>query len=167
MERFPMLPEGRDRLRAEVDHLKKVERPAISAQIETARAHGDLKENAEYHAAKDKQGMTEARIRTLETMLALAQVIDPLKLSGSRISFGATVELLDLDTDETLRYCIVGDQETSFKHGLISYKSPIARGILGREEGEEVSIEVGNGTRNFEILEVDFDEIDLSPLDED
>lgn len=164
MERYPMLPEGRDRLRAELENLKKVQRPAISAAIEEARAHGDLKENAEYHAAKDKQGMIEARIRTLETKLALAQVVDPEKLSGKRVSFGATVKLLDLDTDEELVYSIVGDEHTSFKHGLISYKSPIARGILGREEGDEVTIEVGAGQRNFELLDVDFVKVELMPL---
>lgn len=161
MERFPMTPAGRDRLKAELDRLKRVERPAISAQIEEARAHGDLKENAEYHAAKEKQGMTEARIRTLETKIALAQVVDPTKLSGSRVSFAATVVLLDVDTDEELRYSIVGDEESDFKHGLISYKSPIAQGVLGREEGDETTIEVGSGTRTFEILEVLFDEIPL------
>ena len=166
MERFPMMPEGRDRLRAELEHLKKVERPAISAAIETARAHGDLKENAEYHAAKDKQGMSEARVRLIETKLALCQVVDPEKLGGSRVSFGATVTVLDLDTDIEAVYGIVGDEEASFKHGLLNYKSPIARGLMGKEEGDEVSIEVGAGTRTFEILEVEFKRIPLPPLDE-
>lgn len=165
MERFPMTPAGRDRLKDELEHLKKVERPAISAAIEEARAHGDLKENAEYHAAKEKQGLSEARVRLLETKLALAEVIDPLRLNGNRISFGATVTLLDLDTDEELTYAIVGDEEADFKHGLLNYKSPIARGVLGKEEGDEVSIEVGNGTRSFEILDVEFKEIKLAPLD--
>ena len=163
MERFPMLPEGRDRLRAELEHLKKVERPAISAAIEEARAHGDLKENAEYHAAKEKQGMSEARIRLLETKLALAQVVDPEKLGGERVSFGATVRVLDVDTDEEAVYAIVGDEEADFKHGLLNYKSPIARGLMGKEEGDEVVIEVGAGTRNFEVLEVDFKKIELAP----
>ena len=163
MERFPMTPAGRDRLKEELDYLKRVERPAISAAIEEARAHGDLKENAEYHAAKEKQGLSEARVRLLETKLALAEIVDPLRLGGHRISFGATVSLLDLDTDEEFTYAIVGDEEADFKHGLLNYKSPIARGVLGKEEGDEVSIEVGNGTRNFEILEVEFKEIKLAP----
>lgn len=158
-----MTPAGRDRLKAELEHLKRVERPAISAAIEEARAHGDLKENAEYHAAKEKQGLSEARIRTLETKLALAEIVDPLRLGGGRISFAATVTLLDLDTEEEMVYSIVGDEEADFKHGLLNYKSPIARGILGREEGDEVTIEVGNGTRSFEILEVDFKPIELPP----
>lgn len=163
MERMPMLPEGRDRLKTELDHLKRFERLQVSQAIETAREHGDLRENAEYHAAKDKQGMIEARIRELESRLAMAQVIDPEKLGGSRISFGATVTLLDKGTNEELVYAIVGDEEADFKHGLISYKSPIARGILGKDEGDDVSIQTGNGTRKFEILTVEYKRIPLPP----
>jgi transcription elongation factor GreA len=158
-----MLPEGRDRLRAELDHLKKIERPAISAGIEVARAHGDLKENAEYHAAKDKQGMSEARIRLLETKLALAQVVDPEKLGGERVSFGATVTVLDTDSDVETVYGIVGDEEADFKHGLLNYQSPIARGLMGKEEGDDVAIVVGAGTRHFEVIDVDFRRIPLPP----
>ena len=160
-----MLPEGRDRLRAELDRLKNHERPAISQQIEVAREHGDLRENAEYHAAKDKQGMVEARIRDLETKLALAQLIDPERLSGSRVTFGATVKLLDVDSDEELLYRIVGEEEASFKHGLINSKSPIAQGVLGREEGDEVKVATASGTRRFEILEVSYVKIELPEAD--
>lgn len=156
-----MIPAAHARLRDELDQLKRVERPRISASIEEARAHGDLKENAEYHAAKDKQGLVEARIRALETRIALADVIDPERLGGSRVSFGATVKLLDLDTDEELVYAIVGEEEADFRHGLLNYKSPIARGILGKEEGDEVTIEVGSGQRNIEIIEVEFKPIAL------
>lgn len=164
MERFPMTPEGRERLRREIDRIRR-ERPLVSAQIEEARAHGDLRENAEYHAAKEKQGMLEAKMKEYETKLALAQVIDPLKLSGTRISFGATVQLLDLDTDNPLQYSIVGDEEANFHLGLISYKSPIARGILGREEGDEVKIDTGSTIRHFEIVKVTFVEVPLGPED--
>ncbi len=156
-----MTPAGHARLTNELDQLKRFERPAVSKAIETAREHGDLKENAEYHAAKDKQGMIEARIRLIEARIALAQVIDPLRLSGSRISFGATVTLLDLDTEDERTYAIVGEDEANFKHGLISYKSPIARGILGRLEGDDVEVPVADGVRSFEILTVSFQEIPL------
>ncbi len=161
MQKYPMTPAGRDRMKRTLDHLKRVERPAISAAIEEARAHGDLKENAEYHAAKEKQGLTEARIREYEAKLAMAQVIDPERLSGARVSFGATVTLLDLDTDEELTYSIVGDDEADFRHGLLNYKSPIARGVLGKEEGDEVEIDTGSATRSFEILAVEFKPIVL------
>ncbi len=156
-----MTPAGHARLTNELDQLKRFERPAVSKAIETAREQGDLKENAEYHAAKDKQGMIEARIRLIEARIALAQVIDPLRLSGSRISFGATVTLLDLDTEDERTYAIVGEDEANFKHGLISYKSPIARGILGRLEGDDVEVPVADGVRSFEILTVSFQEIPL------
>ena len=158
-----MTPEGYARLRAELDQIRKIDRPAISAAIEVARAHGDLKENAEYHAAKDRQGMIEARLRVVESKLALAQVIDPETLSGTRVTFGATVTLLDLDTDEEHVYSIVGDEEAEFSHGLISYLAPIARGVLGKEEGDESSFEVGAGRRKFEILHVEYKKITLAP----
>jgi transcription elongation factor GreA len=159
-----MTPEGKERLRRELDRLRK-ERPLISLQIEEARAHGDLRENAEYHAAKEKQGMVEAKMKEIEAKLALAQVIDPARLSGTRVSFGATVVLLDQDTDEEIRYAIVGEDEANFQLGLISLKSPIARGILGREEGDEVKIDTGSVQRSFEIVRVTFEAIDLGPED--
>jgi transcription elongation factor GreA len=163
MERFPTLPAGIARMKEELEWRKSVERPSISQQIEVAREHGDLKENAEYHAAKEKQGLAEGRIRLLESRIAMAQVVDPEKLSGNRISFGATVELLDVDEDKKLTYAIVGEEESDFRHGLLSYKSPIAQGILGKEEGDEVEVKTGAGPRTFEILDVRFEAIPLPP----
>ncbi|TVR03238.1 MAG: transcription elongation factor GreA [Deltaproteobacteria bacterium] len=161
MQRFPMTPAGKKRLEAELERLRTVERPAIVVAIEEARAHGDLKENAEYHAAKDRQGQIEARIREFETKVGLAEVIDPTSLSGDRVRFGATVRLLDLDNDDEITYSIVGEDEADFRSGLISYQSPIARAVLGREEGDEVEVITGNGTRNLEIVEVQYKDIVL------
>ena len=160
-QRFPMTPAGKDRLSREVDYLKNIERPRISLQIETARAHGDLKENAEYHSAKEKQGMVEARLREMEARLSRAEVIDPQKLDGTRVVFGATVELLDMDSDEELHYSIVGADEADFRIGLLSYQSPIAQGILGKEEGDEAIIHTGNGKRTLEIVNVEFRTIEI------
>ena len=164
MQRVPMTPAGKVRMQRELDRLKTVERPAIVAAIEEARAHGDLKENAEYHYAKDKQGMIEGKIREYETKLALADVIDPLRLSGKRVSFGATLRVMDLDQDEESVYRIVGEDEADFKNGLLNYLSPLARGFLGKEEGDEIEIETAGGTRAFEILEVRYVEIVLPEL---
>lgn len=161
MKRFPMTPAGKARMQAALDHLKRTERPAISAAIEEARAHGDLKENAEYHAAKDRQGMIEARIRDYETKLQLAEIIDPTSLSGDMVRFGATVRIMDLDTDEELTYSIVGEDEADFRHGLLSFQSPIARAILGREEGDTVVVDTGTVSRNLEILSVAYRPIQL------
>ena len=158
-----MTPAGKTRLRKEVDYLKTVERPRISKEIEIAREHGDLKENAEYHAAKDKQGIVEAKLRIMEAMLSTAEVIDPTKMSGQRVVFGATVTLLDMDNDQELTYSIVGEHEADFKKGLLNLKAPIARGVLGKEEGDEVTVKTGAGDRMFEILEVEFKEIPLPP----
>jgi transcription elongation factor GreA len=158
-----MTPECYDRLKEELDWRKGFERPAISQQIETAREHGDLKENAEYHAAKDKQGLAEARIRQLEAKTVLAQVVDPMTLKGGRVSFGATVKVFDIDEDVEAVYKIVGDEESDFRHKLLSYMSPIARGLMGKEEGDEVQVAVADGKRKFEILEVEFKEIELVP----
>ena len=165
MQRFPMTPDGFARMNAELEWRRSIERPAISKEIEVAREHGDLKENAEYHAAKEKQGLVEARIREMEAKIAMAQVVDPEKLDGRRISFGATVDLCDLDTDEEMTYSIVGEDESDFRTGLLNYQSPIARGILGKEEGDEVEITVGNGKRTLEILDVRFESIALAPQD--
>lgn len=165
MDRFPMTPEGLTRLEKELTHLKSKERPALARAIEEAREHGDIKENAEYHAAKDQQGFVEARIRDLEAKTAMAEVIDPVRFEGPRVRFGATVTLLDLDTDEKLKYSIVGEEEANFKFGLLNYKSPIARGILGKEEGDEIDVVTAGGTRSFEILEVEYHKIDLPDED--
>jgi transcription elongation factor GreA len=160
-QKFPMTAAGHARLRKMLDQLK-AERPQISAAIEEARAHGDLKENAEYHAAKDKQGLVEAKIRELETKIARSQIIDPTSLSGSRVSFGATVTILDNDSDEETTYAIVGEDESDYKNGLLNFMSPIARGLMGKEEDDEVKIHVDNGVRSFTIMKVEFVAIQLS-----
>lgn len=155
-EKVPMTPEGFTALKAEMDQLRKVERPKIVQEIEDARAHGDLKENAEYHAAKDKQGFVEARIRDVEAKIALAEVIDVTQMSGDRVIFGATVTILNLDTDEEVTYKIVGDDESDLKDGKISFASPIAKALIGKSEGDEVIIKAPGGDRSVEILEVEY-----------
>ena len=157
-EHFPMTPRGQQSLKDELRRLKE-ERPRISKEIEEARGHGDLSENAEYHAAKEKQGHCEARIRELETKLALAQVIDPATLSGTKVVFGATVTLADTDTDEEVVYRIVGEDESDIKQGLISVKAPLARAMIGRELGDAVRLKTVKGTREYEITEVKFEPI--------
>jgi len=156
MEKHPMTPEGHAKLREELHHLKSVERPAISKAIGVARDHGDLSENAEYHAAKERQGMIEARIKDIEAKLALAEVIDPAKLSGSRVSFGATVKLSNSATDEEVTYKIVGAEEAKLDEGTISISSPLARSLLGKEIGDEVKVRMPGGDRTYEILDVTF-----------
>lgn len=143
-------------MREELHHLRSVERPAIVQAISVARDHGDLSENAEYHAAKERQGFIEARIKDLEAKLALAEVIDPAKLSGSRVSFGATVKLANTQTDEEVTYRIVGADEAKIEEGTISISSPLARSLLGKEVGDEVKMRMPGGERMYEILEVVF-----------
>jgi transcription elongation factor GreA len=155
MERVPMTPLGHDKLRAELTRLKE-ERPRISREIETARGHGDLSENAEYHAAKERQGMVEAQIRNIEDKLARAEVIDPKQLSGSRVSFGASVSLLNLDTDEETQFQIVGAEEADIDNGLMSISAPLARALIGKEIGEEVQAKLPAGVRRYEIVDVRF-----------
>ena len=155
MNRAPMTRKGSERLRAELDRLKSIERPRIIAAIAEARAHGDLKENAEYHAAREMQGFTEGRINELESALSLADVIDIDKLNaGSRIVFGATVDLADEDTGEEVTYQIVGDLEADIKQRLISVSSPFARALIGKNAGDSFEFKAPNGTRNYEILAV-------------
>ena len=150
-----MTLKGSQRLREELDHLKSVRRPEIIAAIAEARAHGDLKENAEYHAAREQQGFIEGRIKQLESELSHANVIDVAALhAGSRIVFGATVTLADVDTDEEVRYQIVGDLEADIKRGMIAISSPVARALIGKEEGDAITIEAPGGTREFEIVGV-------------
>jgi transcription elongation factor GreA len=156
MQKVPITPEGHAKLREELMRLKSVERPAIVQAIGVARDHGDLSENAEYHAAKDRQGFIEGRIKEIEAKLALAEVIDPAKLSGSRVSFGATVKLSNSDTEEEVVYRLVGADEADLAHGSISITSPLARALLGKEEGEEVKVRSPGGERVYEILEVVF-----------
>ena len=150
-----MTLKGSQRLREELDHLKSVRRPEIIAAIAEARGHGDLKENAEYHAAREQQGVIEGRIKQLESELSHANVIDVSKLhAGSRIVFGATVTLADVETDEEVRYQIVGDLEADIKRGMIAISSPVARALIGKEEGDAITIEAPGGTREFEIVGV-------------
>ena len=153
--RAPMTLKGAQRLRDELDHLKSVKRPEVIAAIAEARGHGDLKENAEYHAAREQQGFIEGRIKQLESELSHANVIDVAALhAGSRIVFGATVTLADVDTDEEVRYQIVGDLEADIKRGMIAISSPVARALIGKEEGDAITIEAPGGTREFEIVGV-------------
>lgn len=155
MVRYPMTPQGHAALEAELKQLKTVERPRITAAIAEAREHGDLKENAEYHAAREQQGFCEARIRDIEAKLGGAQVIDPTKLNqDGRVVFGVTVVLENLDSGEERRYKIVGNDEADFKTGKISVNSPIARGLIGKSEGDEAKIQTPSGLLEFEILEV-------------
>ncbi len=155
MKRSPMTARGAERLRAEVERLKSVERPRIIAAIAEARAHGDLKENAEYHAARDQQSFMEGRIQELEGALSYAEVIDVSRLNpNGRIVFGATVELADEDSGEKVTYQIVGDLEADIKQRLISVSSPIARALIGKSEGDSFQFNASNGTKNYEIVSV-------------
>ena len=156
MEKQPMTPEGYAKLREELHHLKSIERPAISKAIGVARDHGDLSENAEYHAAKERQGMIEARIKDVEAKIALAEVIDPSKLSGSRVAFGATVKLSNAQTDEEVTYRIIGAEEANLEEGTIGISSPLARSLLGKEVGDEVKVRMPGGERIYEVLDVTF-----------
>jgi transcription elongation factor GreA len=155
MQKEPMLESTFNRLSKELEQLKTVERGAIAKVIDTARELGDLKENAEYHAAKVKQGMMEARIIELTDLVGRAQVIDPKKLAHQRVSFGSTVELIDQDDDSEVTYTIVGSQESNPEQGLISVGSPMARALLGKEEGDEVTIVLPSGKKTFDIESIE------------
>lgn len=155
VDKLPMLQEGYDKLQTEVRHLKTVERPAVIDAIEEARGHGDLAENAEYHAAKERQGHVEAQIADLEDRLSRAMVIDPSTLSGDRVIFGATVTLLD-ENDKKIKYQIVGETEADAKNGRISYSSPLGRALIGRTKGEEVEFSAPSGDKYFEIRKIEF-----------
>ncbi|WP_350560895.1 transcription elongation factor GreA [Psychrobacter sp. CAL346-MNA-CIBAN-0220] len=155
MQRYPMTPQGHAALEAELKQLKTIDRPRITASIAEAREHGDLKENAEYHAAREQQGFCEARIRDIEAKLGGAQVIDIATLpKEGRIVFGVTVVIENMDTEEEKRYQIVGDDEADFKGGKISVNSPIARGLIGKYKGDEARIETPRGLVEYEIMEV-------------
>ncbi|MET1024732.1 MAG: transcription elongation factor GreA [Pseudoxanthomonas sp.] len=155
--RAPMTKQGALRLREELDHLKSVKRPQVIADIAEARAHGDLKENAEYHAAREQQGFIEGRINQLEAELSTAEIIDVGALNaGSRVVFGATVVLADVDTDEEKKYQIVGDLEADIKQSLIAISSPIARALIGKNEGDSVTIQAPAGEREYEIVSVSY-----------
>lgn len=157
MDKTPLTQNGADALRDELKRLKKTERPRIVAAIEEARAHGDLKENAEYHAAKEEQGFNEGRINDIESKLATAQIIDVARAgaqANGRVVFGATLDLADEDTGDEFTYQIVGEDEADIKNGLLSFASPIARALIGKTEGDVVDIDVPGGRRTLEIVEV-------------
>jgi transcription elongation factor GreA len=154
MEKNPITPEGHAKLREELNHLRSVERPRVIQMIATAREHGDLKENAEYHAARDKQSFIEGRVKEIENKLARAEVIDPSKLAGSRVAFGATVKLQNTQNEEEVVYRILGADEADLNSGSISISSPLARSLLGKEAGDEVKMRMPGGERLYEILEV-------------
>lgn len=157
MERMPMTPEGYEKLRKELQHLKSVVRPQNIKDIEEARSHGDLSENAEYSAAKEKQSIIAGQISSIEDKLGRAEVIDPKKIAATdKIVFGATVKLFDLDSDEEMIYKIVGDDETDIKLGKIGISSPIARGLIGKKEGDEATVKTPKGQRQFEIVKVEY-----------
>ena len=156
--RSPLMKQGSLRLRTELEHLKSVKRPAVINDIAEARAHGDLKENAEYHAARDQQSFIEGRIKELESVLSNAEIIDLSKLNaGSRVVFGAKVELADSDTGEEVTYQIVGELEADIKQGLLSISAPIARALIGKNEGDTVSIAAPGGERSYEIVGVSYE----------
>ena len=159
MAKFPMTPHGQQALREELKHLREVERPKNVQDIEEARAHGDLRENAEYHAAKEKQGFIEGRSREIEAVLAQAEVIDPVKLSGTRVVFGATVKLTDTDSGDETTYTIVGDYESDIKLGRIAISAPLARALIGKEQGDTVTIRTGKGSREYQISAVRFEAV--------
>ena len=155
MQKFPMTVKGEKSLREELDDLKTVQRPAVIASIAEAREHGDLKENAEYHAAREQQGFIEGRIQELEGKLGSAQVIDVTQIPHSgKVIFGTTVEIINLDTDDTVCYQIVGDDEADIKNGKISVSSPIARALIGKEEGDVAVVQTPNGGVEYEIDQV-------------
>jgi len=154
-EPVPMTPAGAQKLRDELTRLKE-ERPKISREIGVARDHGDLKENAEYHAAKERQGMVEAHIKDIEDKLSRAEVIDPSKLSGDRVRFGAFVLLTNLDTNEETTYQIVGADEADLKNGTISVSAPLSRALIGKSTGDEVVVKLPGGTRRYEIGSIEF-----------
>lgn len=155
-ERVPMTIEGHQRLESELHRLKSEERPRIIQAIAEARAHGDLSENAEYHSAKEAQGLNEAKVAELEDKLSRAEIIDPAKLSGKTIKFGATVTLLDEDTEEKVRYKIVGDLEADVREGRISISSPIARALIGKSQGDTAEVTTPKGSRSYEVMKVEW-----------
>lgn len=156
VEKNPITPEGFEKLRAELHHLRSVERPRIIQMIATAREHGDLSENAEYHAAREKQSFTEGRVKELEDKLARAEVIDPSKIESSRVAFGAYVKLLNVKTDEEVVYRILGADESDIEQGLLSITSPLARSLLGKEAGDEVKVRMPGGERTYEVVDVSY-----------
>jgi transcription elongation factor GreA len=164
-EKFPMTPAGYASMKAHLHRLKNHDRIANSRAIEIARGHGDLSENADYSAAKEEQGLIEAKIRELEAKTAMAEVIDPTKLSGTRVKFGATVTIEDSESGETQTYVIVGEHEAAIKKGRISIGAPLARALIGKELNETVVVTTPKGKREYEVTQVEW--IDVPPLDEE
>jgi transcription elongation factor GreA len=156
MDRVPMTLEGYKKVEEELHRLKSQERPRIIQAISEARAHGDLSENAEYHAAKEAQGYNESRVAELEDKFSRADVVDPATLSGTSVKFGATVTLVDEDTEEKVKYKIVGDLEASVKDGKISISSPIARALIGKSKGDTAEVTTPKGARSYEVLKVEW-----------
>lgn len=156
MEKVPMTIEGYKTLEEELHRLKSVERPRIIQQISEARAHGDLSENAEYHAAKEAQGLNEAKVAELEDKISRAEVIDISKLSGDTVKFGATVTLEDEDSGDKVKYKIVGDSEANVRDGKVSISSPIARALIGKAKGDSAEVTTPRGSRSYEILKIEF-----------
>ncbi|MEY3182687.1 MAG: hypothetical protein RLZ35_672 [Pseudomonadota bacterium] len=157
MAKIPMTPNGMAQLTEELQHLKSVERPNIIAAIAEARAHGDLRENAEYHAAKERQGWIEARIRDIESKLSHVQVVDVSKMTNQgKVVFGSTVKLIDVDTDKEITYQIVGEDEADLKMHKLSIASPMARGMIGKEVGDSFDVNTPKGVLSYEIIEVDY-----------
>jgi transcription elongation factor GreA len=159
-DRIPMTPRGQKKLREELKRLREVERPKNVKDIEIARAHGDISENAEYSAAKERQAFIEGRMREVEGTIALSEVIDPGKLSGSRVVFGATVRLIDTESGDETMYSIVGDNEGDIKEGRIAISAPLARAIIGREQGDTVNLRTAKGSREYQIQEIKFIPVD-------
>ncbi|WP_353684168.1 transcription elongation factor GreA [Thermodesulfovibrio sp. 3907-1M] len=157
MDRIPMTPEGYEKLKSELDRLIKIERPAIIKAISEARAHGDLSENAEYHAAREKQSFIEGRIQELQAKLSRAYVIEPSKINQNKVAFGAKVKVVDLDTDEEKEFHLVGPDEADVKNGKISITSPVGKALIGKEVGDQVTIKAPARTINYEIISISFE----------
>lgn len=161
MEKEPMTAMGYEKLSKQFEYLKNTERPEIVREIEVAAEHGDFKENAEYHAAKEKQRLLDEQLNKIGDILGIAQIIDPSILAHERVSFGSTVELCDLDTDEEFTYVIVGGPESAPDRGLISFHSPLAKQLMGKVEGDEIVARLPGGTKEYEILSVGYKEINF------
>lgn len=158
---FPITPKGLEKVTKELEYLKTKKRAKIAEEIDEARSHGDLKENAEYHAAKEKQAHMEARIAELSDIIGRAKVIDPSTLAHERVSFGSTVELTDLDSEEEVKYTIIGSVEGDIDKGYISLNSPLAKQLLGKEEGDEIEATLPNGIKHYEIDSITYEEIEV------
>ena len=157
MDKFPITLSGEKKLREELNNLTNIERPKIIDAISTARAHGDLKENAEYHAAREQQGFVEGRIKDIKLKLSNSEIVDPKKITSSKVVFSAKVELYDFEKEASITYSIVGDDEADIKNGLISINSPIARSLIGKEKGDVVSADTPSGEKELEILKVSYE----------